>query len=319
MEKIKKYILFLGVCIIVACEKEIDLKVPNPKDAYVVEGHIENGLPPYVLLTKNAAFYGNINLSNLAEYFVSGAKMTIVSGSDTIPLQEYNGIVLRSLPDSVAIALAAQFGLAIDSAAEFPPIIIYTVGPDHLDYTGQVGRQYDLKIEIDNKIITSSTTIPQPVFFDSLWLRPHSKASLADSFYQVYGRLQDPPAPGTFYRYFTKADNEPFLINDRSVFDDAIVNGGVIKIFIPKGRPIGTAAKGDFDRDGYWDIRDSVCTIKLCVIDKPHYDFWRTVESNRTGIGNPFGSAVYVKSNVNGAYGIWGGYGSITGSFVRVP
>ncbi|HPN19461.1 MAG TPA: DUF4249 family protein [Chitinophagales bacterium] len=320
MQKYIRYILFFTVCIIAACEKEIDLKVPNPKDAFVVEGHIENGVPPYVLLTRNAAFYGNLNLSNLASYFVSGASVTVISGNDTIPLQEYNGAIIQALPDSVAIALAAQFGLNISSASEFPPIVIYTVGPDNFDFVGELGKQYSLKIEVEGKTITSTTTIPQPVFFDSLWLLPHPNAALADSFYQVYGRLQDPPALGTFYRYFTKADNDAFLINSRSVFDDALINGGVIEIFIPKGRPIGSSAANiDFDTDGYWDIRDSVCTIKLSVIDKPHYDFWRTVEANRNGLGNPFGSAVFVKSNVNGAYGIWGGYGSITGSFVRVP
>ncbi len=320
---ITKYI-FLFSCIAVvysllSCEKEINLKVPNPASAYVVEGHIENGIPPYVLLTKNAAFYGNINLSNLASYFVSGAQVTVSSGADSVHLVEYSGTLIQSLPDSVAIALAAQFGLTISSASEFPPITIYTVGLADINWVGQIGKKYELKIEVDGKEITGSTTIPQPVFFDSLWLLPHPDASLADSFFQVYGRLQDPPASGTFYRYFTKADNEAFLINDRSVFDDALINGGRIDIFIPKGHPVGSTFSGDFNRDGYWDVRDSVCTIKLCVIDKPHYDFWHTLEANRNSQGNPFGSAVYVKSNVIGAYGVWGGYGSITGSFVRVP
>ena len=321
---IQKYIVLLSVCIasvfiFVACEKEIDLKVPDPASAYVVEGHIENGIPPYVLLTKNAAFYGNINLSNLASYFVSGAQITVSSGADTVHLQEYSGTLIQSLPDSVAIALAAQFGLNISSASEFPPITIYTVGLADINFVGEVGKKYDLKIEINGKEITSTTSIPQPVFFDSLWLLPHPDPSLADSFFQVYGRLYDPPAQGTFYRYFTKADDEAFLINDRSVFDDALINGGKIEIFIPKGHPVGSIGSQDFNRAGYWDLGDSVCTIKLCVIDKPQYDFWHTVEANRSSQGNPFGSSVYVKSNVIGAYGVWGGYGSITGSYVRVP
>lgn len=321
-KNIKNYILLFSVCIasmilFIACEKEIDLKVPNPASAYVVEGHIENGIPPYVLLTKNAAFYGNINLSNLANYFVSGAQITVTSDNDTIHLQEYNGILIQSFPDSVAVALAAQLGINITSASEFPPITLYTVGLADIGYVGQIGKKYDLKIIIDGKEITSTTTIPQPVFFDSLWLKPHPNPTLADSFFQVYGRLFDPPAPGTFYRYFTKADNEAFLINDRSVFDDALVNGGKVEIFIPKGHPIGSAPEFDFDRAGYWNIGDSVCTIKLSVIDKPHYDFWHTVEANRSSQGNPFGSAVYVKSNVIGAYGIWGGYSSITGQYRR--
>ena len=50
----------------ISCEKEIKLKVSAPSNAYVVEGHIENGLPPYVLLTKNSGFFGNININDIS-------------------------------------------------------------------------------------------------------------------------------------------------------------------------------------------------------------------------------------------------------------
>ena len=302
----------------ISCEKEIKLKVSAPSNAYVVEGHIENGLPPYVLLTKNSGFFGNININDISSYFISGAAITVITDDDSVHLQEYNSAFVQSLPDSVAIALAAQFGITITSASEFPAVSIYTVSPADIDFVGKIGKRYDLRIEVDGKKITSTTTIPEPVYFDSLWLLPHPNPALADSFFQVYGRLQDPPAPGNFYRYFTKADNEPFLISDQSVFDDAFINGKKFQIFIPKGHPVGFTASQDFTRSGYWDVRDSVCTIKLCMIDKAHYDFWRTLEANRNGQGNPFGSVVYVKSNVVGALGVWGGYGSITGSFRRI-
>jgi hypothetical protein len=303
---------------LLSCEKEIDINIDDPANALVVEGHIENDLPPYVLLTKNSAFFGNININDISRYFVSGAAITITTDDDSVHLQEYNSTFVQSLPDSVAVALAAQFGLTITSAAEFPAISIYTVSPADTGFVGKIGKRYDLRIEVDGKIITSTTTIPQPVYFDSLWLKPHPDAALADSFFQVYGRLQDPMTPGNYYRYFTKADNEPFLISDPSVFDDAFINGKNFPIFIPKGNPIGASPDRDFSRSGYWDIGDTVCTIKLCMIDKAHYDFWRTLESERNSQGNPFGSFVYVKSNINGARGIWGGYGSITGSFVRL-
>ncbi len=303
---------------LVSCEKEIKLDVGAPANALVVEGHIENGLPPYVLLTKNSAFFGDIDINDISRYFVSGAHIVVTTDNDSAQLVEYSAEFIQSLPDSVAVELAAQFGLQIDSASQFPPIKVYTVAPADADFVGVIGKRYDLRIELDGKIITSTTTIPQPVFFDSLWLMPHPNASLADSFFQLYGRLEDPSTPGNYYRYFTKADNGTFLISDQSVFDDAFFNGKKFQIFIPKGHEIGSASSGDFDRDGYWDVRDTVCTVKLCMIDKPHYDFWRTLEANRQSNGNPFGSVVYVKSNVNGALGIWGGYGSITGSFARL-
>ena len=304
---------------IMSCEKEIKLNVAPPANALVVEGHIENDLPPYVLLTKNSAFFGNININDISSYFVNGAMITVKTDDDSAQLLEYNSAFIQSLPDSVAIAIAAQFGLQIESASDFPAISIYSVGPGDADFVGKIGKRYDLRVELNGKVITATTTIPQPVFFDSLWLLPHPDAALADSFFQVYGKLQDPLTQGNYYRYFTKVDKDPFLISSTSVFDDAFINGKRFQIFIPKGHQIGFSGTGDFNRDGYWDIRDSVCTIKLCMIDKPHYDFWRTLEANRQTQGNPFSSVVYVKSNVNGALGVWGGYGSITGSFVRVP
>lgn len=309
--------VFIVSFLIISCEKEIDIKLDDPENALVVEGHIENGLPPYVLLTKNSSFFGSIDINDIGSYFVSGAIITVTTDNDSIQLQEYNSALIRVLPDSLVIALAAQFGISIQSAFDFPEIIIYTVPLDDTGFAGVIGKKYDLRIEINGQTITSTTTIPQPIYFDSLWLQPHPNATLADSFFQVYGRLNDPIQPGNYYRYFTKADNEPFLISDQSVFDDAFFNGKEFNIFIPKGHPIGFASSGDFNRDGYWDVRDSVCTIKLSMIDKPHYDFWRTLEANRQSQGNPFGSVVYVKSNVNGALGVWGGYGSITGSYNR--
>lgn len=303
-----------------SCEKEIDLKIKTNPNEIIVEGHIENDLPPYVILTKSISLYDNININNLGNFFVSGATITVKTDNDSVQLVEYNSAIIQTLPDSLVIALAAQFGINISSADDFPDVSIYTVALDDSLFLGQIGKKYDLRIEVNNQTLTSSTTIPAPVFFDSLWLLPHPNAEFADSFYQVYGRLQDPPLLGNYYRYFTRVDNEPFLISNSSVFDDNFFNGKKFQIFIPKGKPIGTNSSDfNFNTDGYWSIEDSVCTIKLSMIDKPHYDFWRTLEANRSSQGNPFGSFVVVKTNIVGGKGIWGGYGSITGSYIRVP
>lgn len=312
--------VMISFFIFTACEKEIKLNIKNNPNEIIVEGHIENGLPPYVILTKSISLYDNININKLGNFFVHGATIIVSNGNDSVQLVEYNSSILQTLPDSIAIALAAQFGIQIDSAGDFPDVSIYTVGLTDTNFIGEIGKQYDLRIEVDNQYLTSTTSIPQPVYFDSLWLMPHPNAAFADSFFQVYGWLKDPPAFGNYYRYFTKADNQPFLISNQSVFDDNFFNGKAFQIFIPKGKPIGSNPSDfNFNTDGYWDIADSVCTVKLCQIDKAHYDFWRTLEANRSSQGNPFGSFVLVKSNIKGGKGVWGGYGSITGSYVRVP
>lgn len=328
MQRLPKIYISVGLLLCVAaclfiftsCEKEIDLNIETNPNEIIVEGHIENGIPPFVILTKSISLYDNININNLSNFFVSGARIVVSTATDSVELVEYNSTIIQSLPDSLVIAVAAQFGIQISSADEFPDISIYTVPLDAAVYVGEIGKTYSLRIEVNDQVLTSSTTIPAPVFFDSLWIEPHPNPAFADSFFQLYGWLKDPPTLGNYYRYFTKVDNEPFLISRQSVFDDNFFNGKAFEIFIPKGKPIGSnSADFDFDTDGYWDIQDSVCTVKLSMIDKPHYDFWRTLEANRSSQGNPFGSFVIVKSNIKGGKGIWGGYGSITGSYVRVP
>lgn len=314
------FLVSLSLFLFTACEKEIDLNIKSNPNEIIVEGHIENGLPPYVILTKSISLYDNININNLENYFVHGANIIVSNGIDSVQLVEYNSSILQTLPDSVVDAVAAQFGIVVDSSGDFPDVSIYTVPFTAPDFIGEIGKTYQLRIEANGQILTSSTTIPAPVFFDSLWILPHPNPAFADSFFQVYGWLQDPPQLGNYYRYFTKVDNGPLLVSTQTVFDDNFFNGKKFQIFIPKGKPFGTNSSDiNFDTDGYWDIADSVCTIKLCQIDKAHYDFWRTLEANRANIGNPFGSFVLVKSNIIGGKGVWGGYGSITGSYVRVP
>src|SRR5665647_2299357 len=83
---------------IISCEKEIKVNVSAPANAIVVEGHIENGIPPYVLLTKNSGFFGNINVNDISSYFISGAIITVKTDDDSVHLVEYNSVFVRSLP-----------------------------------------------------------------------------------------------------------------------------------------------------------------------------------------------------------------------------
>jgi hypothetical protein len=306
--------LLISLFVSVGCEKEIKVKNQDLKNAIVVEGHIENGIPPYVLLTKNKSYYGNVNINDLSSYFVNGANITVITDNDSVQLVEYNSAIIQTLPDSIAIELAAQFGINISSASEFPPITIYTVAPTDIDFIGVFGKKYDLRIEVDGKTITSSTTIPAPTFFDSLWIEAHPNPSYADSFFVVRGRL--PITPNTYFRLFTSADGEAFRIDENAYTEEFFANGK-INFSIIKGTQIGAAPdyNPNFATLGYWSTsQDTVCTVKLSTLDKPHYEFWRTLDENRQSQGNPFSSLVYVKSNVIGALGVWGGYGSVIGT-----
>lgn len=305
---------FIAVCLlflVVSCETEITVDLPQPTDKIVVEGHIENGLPPYVLLTKNQSFFGGLDLNDLGKYFVRGAKIWVSNGVDSVKLQEYDKSVLALLPDSIVVALAAEFGFNITSVEEFPDISIYTV-PINKIFLGEPGKTYSLRVKVENKTLTAITTIPNLINFDSIFVVPHPNIE-NDTLVRLKGRLQDPSGLGNYYRYFTKANSGPWLTDFGTVFDDAFINGKSFDIQIPKGIDLTDKDNVNFDPEtyGFWKKTDT-CYVRLAIIDKPHYDFWRTLENEEANQGSPFGTATKVLSNIygKGGLGIWGGYGS---------
>ena len=52
----KKYIYIISL-LLISCQEEITLDLPNSQDKIVVEGSIENGFPPIVILTKNQGYF----------------------------------------------------------------------------------------------------------------------------------------------------------------------------------------------------------------------------------------------------------------------
>src|SRR5687768_10028465 len=71
-----------------ACTTDITVDLPDPKEQIVVEGYIEQGDAPYVLLTKNSPFFGGFDLNDVEKYLVHDAIVTITDGVTTDTLEE---------------------------------------------------------------------------------------------------------------------------------------------------------------------------------------------------------------------------------------
>ena len=303
------HIITFIILVFVACEKEITVNLPNPEEAIVVEGYIENDLPPYLYLTKNSAYFGEFDANALWRYFVSGAKITINDGTDSIELVEYSSDLIELLPDSQRIELSKFFGIPLDSNLQLPGISVYTV-PLNSTFVGEIGKTYTLKIEVDDKVITSKTSIPNPVSFMSLREEPHPNPK-NDTLIQIIGHIKDPDTLGNFYRYFTRRNSTPYYTKGvETVLDDIFANGQEFDIQIPYGWDrFSEDQKFDINTFGFWHKGDT-CYIKLSMIDRASYEFWKTVESELRNQGSPFGSIQRVRSNINGGLGIWSGMGS---------
>lgn len=276
--------------------------VPTPeenKQEVVVEGFIEAGegsLPAYVLLTESIPFISTIELSTFNSLFINDAEVTVNDGTNLVTLTE---LCLNELPEELRVVAAEVLGVNPDNVEL--NICAYVDLLDQLDR--KEGGQYDLTIKIDDKTITSTTTIPQYVpltnfRWDELPGIPN------DTLARLWVTISDPADEKNFYRFFTEENNEGLIAPFSSIVEDVFFNGEMFEFPLNKAEP--RDAEFDPNTFGFYTRGDSI-RVKWMTIDEAHFDFWNTLEFSRNNSG-PFSSFNRVSSNVDGALGVWGGY-----------
>lgn len=307
--KLLRVLCLLLLPFLSGCEKEILLEIPEGEPALVVEGHIEQDAPPVVLLTRSVPIFSDFSVKNLEKAFVHNANIYVSDGIKEYKLQELNS---TNLPPALIKIVAEQYGFTPDKNTGQLPFLFYFYSTTELK--GTVGKKYKLRIEAEGKTLTASTSIPNITKIDSLWVKPHPD-SKNDSLVMLWYRYRDPDTLGNCVRYFTSRNQEAFYPGYfNSVFIDDFVNGKPY-IDYPLARGESKNQEPDFDTYGYFKKGDSI-TVKWCNIDIAHFRFWQTLESDFGSRGNPFGSPVAIKSNIQGGLGIWGGYGVVYHKFV---
>lgn len=295
-------LLTLSSCLLlISCEEDIAIDLAAGEEKLVVQGHIEQDAPPYVILTRSIPVFYPGATEAFVNAMVHQATVTISSAGTVYPLQE---VLLTSLPDDQQQIISEQFGFALPITANSPlaKLAVYTSA----DLKGEIGKSYQLQITAEGKTLTATTTIPAPTPVDSLWFRPHPNPK-NDSLVTLWYRYQDPDTLGNNVRFFTSRQSEPFYPGyQASVLTDEFVNGRTIEFPLERGYP--KSAKVDLETYSYFKKGDTV-RLKWAAIDFQHYQFWFTLEADRASNGNPFGFPTTVRSNVTGGLGIWGGYG----------
>lgn len=269
----------LLIFILPCCTKNIAVDLPQPEEKIVVEGYIEQDTFPYVLLTKNAPFFGGFDLNDIEKYFVHDALVIITDGIVTDTLSEA----------CFTVASGGRTFTFCYYVSKSPKII------------GALRTTYFLRVEAEGKVLTAKTAIPDLLTLDSLWYEPHENPDI-DSLVFLYTHVKDPDTLGNYVRYLSKRNSEPFYYV--FVTDDRFINGQSFTFPLRRGQD--PDAGFDETTYGYFWKGDTVI-IKWAAIDKASYDFWSTLDYE-TNSGGPFGSATVIKSNINGGLGIWGGY-----------
>lgn len=293
----------------VSCEKEIDVDLPRPEEKLVVEGVIETGAFPYVVLSKSSPYFDPTDIESVANSYVSNATITISDGTTTNTMTK---LCSGGLTQPQRVQLSGVLGIPVGVLTSYN-----ICGFTDLTMTGEVGKTYTISIDWEGEIYESSTTIEQPVPLDSTWFKVFGDR---DSLGFIYAYLNEPGATQNYYRWYAKRINSykygslkgqtkdnQFNPPSSSVFDDEFVNGTSFEFGY--NRPGGSEKADDQAPErGFFKVGDTV-VVKFCSIDKGVHDFVDKAEEQILSTGSPFAAPINVVSNIsNGALGLWAGY-----------
>jgi hypothetical protein len=282
-----------------SCEEEYIPETSISEQEIVVEGYVEVGEgsnPTFVILTRSIPFISTINPDKFTELFVRNAEVSVFDGDKTVALTE---ICLSQIPEELKAQVYAVLGFNPDSSSV--DICVYA------DLFGQItkdyGRKYDLKVIVEGKTITASTTVPAFTGLSNfMWVDPPGTPS--DTLAQLNVTIDDPAGIKNYYRYLTATGDDVLIPPFGSVTDDAIFDGKKFEFPLQKAERRG----GDFDPESFGlFMRGDSVFVKWCSIDKAHFDFWNTRDFSANS-GGPFSSYTRIATNIKGGLGIWGGY-----------
>ena len=304
------YLLIISV-VLFSCEKDIDIDLPEADRQLVVEGSIEPGQPPFIILTKTEGYFSPVDLNSLQNSFVHNATVFVNNGTNNIQLTE---ICTDQLPDSLLPTIAELIGVSLTSLKTYGFCLYTTLDP--LIF-GEVGKTYSLTIESEGEALTSVTTIPIPVPMDLYWYKDQPGYS---NYGYLWFKLNDPPEYGSAYRIYTqrKGKDSRFIPAHGSVFDDHFFNGLNFEAFIFRGLEQGSTDPDDSGETSSYFKQGDTIIIKFCTIDQPHFQFWNSFEIAAFNNGNPFAAPATIKTNIEGGLGVWGGYGVAYDTLVAV-
>ncbi len=319
LESYRLFLFFISIIILLtSCEKEVKIDIPGYEEQLVIDGFIETGQPPLVLLSKSKDIYAPTDLNSFLEGFVSGAVVTVSDGTSTVQLDE---ICTDDLPPGTEELAAQLFGVPVEEVGNYHLCAYTSFNPVIF---GQVGKSYTLTVSYNGKTYTSKTEIGQPTAFDSVYWKA------ADG-YPEYGysyvTLTDPANAYDAYMWQVKRINKNTDGTDKDafftktfapVFDDEFFNGQTFDFWYENPMSWDEEEVPEQYR-GYYHLGDTV-VIKFSKMDQHVFEFYEKKYVQLSSGGSPFASPSNIPTNIQGgALGVWAGFSTHFDTLVCVP
>ena len=292
----KYFLLLFFPLLLLSCQTEIEVKIPQYYNKLVVEGYIENDEYPMVILTRSTPYFATMDLATLMDsVLISNAKVTVTADngeSETLQLE----------------------------LTEESPILIAYQGKT---LKGKLNMGYTLKIEWNDKVYTSYTKILNTIDIDSVWFQKMSQ-NPKDSSANLRIQMTDKGVHAQYYQFKVKVKNPKFQdkvwINTiPAAFDNIVFMGQTFNYEILRGSPstlfmpeMSEEARRNYMRMDY-RLGDTVY-MKYGQLDYDAYLFWYSAGSEIIFGQNPFMNPTPISSNIKcktdpneKALGVWSG------------
>lgn len=290
--KHKRLLWIVLVLLTSACEKEIEVDLPDYENKIVIEGSIENGSPAMVIVSRSEPYFATIDLETLMnDVFIKDAEVWVSSS---------NG-------QSEQLA----FSFCADS-----PVYLAYVGRNVI---GTPGETYTLTVKYNGEEYTAKTSIRQPVRLDSAWL-----AFLNETDTTPTSRIQlsDNPLSHDYYMFRVKVHGKKlhdrlWVTSTPVAFDDATFNGQTVNYEILRANPstLFAATMSDEEIQEYYRMtyrKGDTVYLKTSLLDYDGFQYWSAMSYPLIFGQNPFMSPPPIPCNISGpnVIGVWCGYAS---------
>ena len=309
------------VLVLVGCEKDITVDLPQAETKIVVQGSIEPGQPPIVILTYSSGYFDPADANSLSNSYVRDAQVKMIHEGETITLDMYCTADLT--PEELVVA-SQLLGLPSETIVALNICLYTSLNPQHF---GVSGETYTLLVDKDQHHLKAVTKLNFPIPLDSIWFASPS-GNAQDSLGFIYGNLTDPDTLGNAYRWSSKRishypqwiTSDTYLRGQQkdlvftnplpSVYDDEFFNGLTFEFAYYRGRiPFSDKFDDRKEERGFFKRGDTV-VVKGSSIDMNVFKFFKSYEDQLSSQGSPFATPNNAKSNVEGGLGVWAGYGA---------
>ena len=314
----KKTIYILSIIsLLFSCTKEVEIEIPGYKEQLVIDGSIETGQAPIVLLTKSSDIYAPTDLNAFFNSFVSGAQISVSNGTTTIDLIE---ICTDNLPPGSESLVSELLGIPVSELANFHICGYTSFDPSIF---GEIGKTYALSVGFEDEVYTAETKIEQPNPLTNVFWKPDGNLTTHGF---SWATLSDPPNQFDAYKWEVKRinldiDGNPMDANFDEpfgpVFDDEFFDGLTFDFFYDN--PFGYEDGVLEEYAGLYELGDTI-VIKFSKIDENVYEFLEKKYTQLATAGNPFATPTNIPNNISGdAIGIWAGYSPTFDTLICQP